>query len=356
MGGVDDRLGKLCAAAGFGAEGARAVDLFDGIVVPVLGAPAAWESDVADDRSPLELSVALAGPRVEVRALFEPQGREPTVAAQRAAALAFVERIASLPGVDLTRLRRLADVMLPEDVRGPFALWFSIVFVPDEAPHLKAYFNAQARGPAAALEVVEEALGLLELPRAWAALRARAFRPDARLDELKYLALDLSRSASARVKIYVRHHHASADELESLSFVSHARRGEARAFVVETCGDRPLVARAAATCHAFTADTDEPAATTVYVPVCAYARDDAVARDRLRAFMIAHDVDPSPYDRLLAAFANRPLDAGTGMQSWFALRRDAGRPRLTVYLATEARRVFIPGSVPAPSHVPGGAR
>ena len=35
------------------------------------------------------------------------------------------------------------------------------------------------------------------------------------------------------------------------------------------------------------------------------------------------------------------------MQSWIALRRYRGEPRLTVYLATEAGRVFPPGSVPA---------
>jgi hypothetical protein len=58
-------------------------------------------------------------------------------------------------------------------------------------------------------------------------------------------------------------------------------------------------------------------------------------------------MDSEPYRRVLVAFANRPLSAGVGLQSWVAFRRYQGVPRLTIYLACEVRRVFPPGSIPA---------
>jgi hypothetical protein len=65
------------------------------------------------------------------------------------------------------------------------------------------------------------------------------------------------------------------------------------------------------------------------------------------SYLKTHDMDDAPYRRVLAAFANRPLDAGVGLQSWVAFRRYRGVPRLTVYLGTETRCVFPPGTVPA---------
>lgn len=117
-------------------------------------------------------------------------------------------------------------------------------------------------------------------------------------------------------------------------------------------GDEALAVRAAATCSAFTAEASDgrPDATTLYVPVCAYARDDEVARARISGYMARRGVDPATYERIVRAFANRPLDRGVGMQSWCSVRTVRGRARFAIYLATEANRVFSPGMVPAPSH------
>ena len=115
-------------------------------------------------------------------------------------------------------------------------------------------------------------------------------------------------------------------------------------------GDAPLHERAAFTCHAFVAGFDNrPAAATTYVPVCAYARDDAAVRARVVDYMRDTGLDPSLYQSICDGYANRPLFAGVGMQSWVARRRHEGSVRLTVYLATEAMRVHTPGIVPAPT-------
>jgi hypothetical protein len=173
-----------------------------------------------------------------------------------------------------------------------------------------------------------------------------------KLDELKYFALDLSSEAQARVKVYVRHHAASPEDLEFASVPAHSHvPREALDFVRAMRGGHGrLHPRAAFTCSSFSGDADDrPVATTVYVPVCAYARDDERVHARVRQYLIEQGGDPTLYDSVLASYANRPLDAGVGMQSWVAMRRQDEQVRMTVYLATEANRVFEPGEVPAPT-------
>jgi hypothetical protein len=115
-------------------------------------------------------------------------------------------------------------------------------------------------------------------------------------------------------------------------------------------GDERLTSRAPFTCGSFLEELDDrPAATTLYVPICAYARDDEEARLRVRDYLVGQGSDPALYEAILRGFATRPLDAGVGMQSWVAHRRYEGRARLTVYLGTEALERHAPGAVPAPT-------
>jgi hypothetical protein len=346
----------LCTAAGLRDETDEAVQVFRSLSSPwgeaPLGQRSTWASEISDDHTPVELSVALGGEQTEVRVLFEAQGAEPVLGAFRTAALALTGRLEREFGADLGRFRAVEDLFVPADMEGPFALWHSVVFAPGRRPSFKAYLNAQARGPVGAESLVREALDRLGLGRAWAALERGPLRRGPYLDELKYLALDLSCEPRARVKVYVRHHHATSDDLEAAaSSAEDHLPGEARAFVRSMRGeDAPLAARAAFTCDAFVEGCAGPAAaSTIYVPVCAYARDDAEVRKRVGEYLGQKGLDPSLYQSICDGFANRPLEAGVGMQSWVALRRHPRAPRLTVYLGTEAYRVYAPGVVPAPT-------
>jgi hypothetical protein len=202
-----------------------------------------------------------------------------------------------------------------------------------------------------AQRLVEKALERLGMRDALQSLRDTGLRRGER-DEIKYFALDLSSDTSARVKIYVRHHDATALDLEvAASAAASYVPGETLGFVrAMRGGDERLHVRAPFTCSAFTEGHGaRPAATTVYVPVCAYANDDAAVRERIRAYMVERDIDTRGYESLVDGYANRPLDAGVGMQAWFAVRKHHGETRFTVYLATEANRVHAPGTVPAPT-------
>jgi pyrroloquinoline quinone (PQQ) biosynthesis protein C len=346
----------LCEGARYGSETAEVVETFRRIIAPWADVPlshrSGWRSDISDDGTPIEFSVTIEDGRPEVRVLFEVQGEEPTLKSQRAAGLAFLERVEREYGAELSRLRMIEDLFLAPDMSGTFALWSSIVFAPGEAPQFKVYLNPQARGLARSQALVEEALLRLGFPQAWPMLAHTALRRGPRLDEIKYFALDLGATKQARFKVYVNHHLATADELEiAASAAVSYTPGEATRFMRAMSGGvEQLVPRSAFTCSNFVSGgQDRPAATTIYVPVCAYARDDAAVRSRVAAYLREHSGDASTYEHILDAFANRPLETGTGMHSWVAIRRYQGELRFTIYLGIESRRVFGPGAIPAPT-------
>lgn len=349
------RFQMLCLASGLaGGDTARSVATFKALLSSAIPAraPLSWISEISDDNTPIEFSVAIANDEAEVRVLFEPQGKEATLAAYRAAGLALHDRLEHEFGADLQRFRQVQALFLPKDMAGPFAVWSSAVFAANLEPSFKTYFNAQAQGAKDAHSLVREGLSRLRLDDAWSVLSATVLRRGPYLDEVKYFALDLTSSPEARVKLYVRHHDATSEDLEiAASGAASYLPGEAHHFVSAMSGKRKrLDARAAFTCSSFAGGRhDRPTATTLYVPVCAYANNDHAVSRRIHDYLVGQGSDSRLYDRIIAGFANRPLDRGVGMQSWVAIRRHAGHARLTVYLAIEAIRVHPPGIVPAPT-------
>ena len=356
--GLARRLASLCASTGLSQETTSAADgVLRNLIVPwsrvedfARQSNDGWISEISDDNTPIEFSVTLSPAGSEVRVLFEPQGEAPTLAAHRASALRMHELLAERYAADLSRFRLVQDLFTPPEMQGPFALWSAVVFSDGKAPSFKAYFNPQARGVGGAVALVDEGLRRLGLTRAWRHLAATMARRGPYRDELKYFALDLSASEQARVKVYVRHHDATPEDLESAAAAAPASTpGEAQDFArAMGGGERRFKERATFTCAAFVSGRDDsPSATTQYVPVCAYALDDLEVEERVSSYLRARGMDDAPYRRMLNAFANRQLDSGVGLQSWVAFRRYQGVPRLTVYLGTETRRVFPAGSVPA---------
>jgi DMATS type aromatic prenyltransferase len=346
----------LCRAAGFGDESESVVHAFENLISPwgerLRAEGSEWPSEISDDNTPVEFSVAIADSGVDVRVLFEPQAERPVLADYRAAGLAFQERLEREFGASLERYRQIQELFLPEDMHGPFAIWSSAVFSRGRAPAFKAYLNPQARGAEQAPELVREGLERLGFSAAWENVSDTVLRRGRELDELKYFALDLTDDAEARVKVYVRHHCATAEDLEcAASLAESYTERETLDFVREMRGSgERLNERAPFTCSSFVGRAIErPAATTVYVPVCAYARDDAAVLERVRGYMRRQGFDSTLYENIVNGFANRRLSDGVGMQSWIALRRFGDSARMTVYLATEANRVHAPGTVPAPT-------
>jgi pyrroloquinoline quinone (PQQ) biosynthesis protein C len=105
-----------------------------------------------------------------------------------------------------------------------------------------------------------------------------------------------------------------------------------------------LRGRPPATCLSFVeGDDDRPAAVTHHFPVNGgYAPNDAVVAERVHDYLTRYGASPAAYDECFQAVAERPLDAGIGLQSYASLRRDTKGVRLTAYFPLE---LFEPGKI-----------
>ncbi|XXF76120.1 iron-containing redox enzyme family protein [Myxococcaceae bacterium GXIMD 01537] len=314
--------------------------------------PAPWGSDVCDDASPYELSVAIdARGKPQLRVLVEPMDLPASAAASRTAGRRLYDFLAGEPSVHLGRLHALEDLLLPEHARGPFAFWFAAGCTQGEAPEYKVYFHTQAQGPGRASRIAEEALQRLGFVKAWRSVAEVLGRRVDGLNELNFFALDLSHSEHARVKVYLRHHEATAEELDAVASVARYHRpGTIADFCRLMAGDAgPYTSKGAVTCLTFTDPADErPASATSYFPLSHYARTDLEARERVTRLLTDYGLDPAPYLGTLEACAQRRLDAGPGMHTYAALRWWDGVPRVTVYYSPEVYGALPPPPLPAP--------
>jgi DMATS type aromatic prenyltransferase len=345
-----EQLAALATASGLAAELPRMEQIF----TRLLGAAAsrtsltpAYPSDVVDDHTPYELSLALGGATPELRLLVETSDGDDSLVGRWRAARRAGEWLRDEHGADLRRLDVIADLFEPHGEHGLFALWHAIVFKPDAAPETKVYLDLRARGSALAPAILEEALDRLGLAAAYPRLMSDACRRGPVLDELVYFSLDLAAHDSARVKVYFRHHHAVAADVERvIGNLGGVEAGEITGFCETVLGDAgPYRARPLVSCWSFSGGGARPTGATLYAPIAYYVRDDAEAHARIQRWLGGQLMDVDRYDRSLAAFARRPLDRGVGMHSYVSFKRDANHPKLTCYLAPEAYQTFAPSSL-----------
>ncbi|MBN1206157.1 MAG: iron-containing redox enzyme family protein [Myxococcaceae bacterium] len=323
------------------------------------GATPPWPSDVCDDHSPYEVSVALDERGPQLRVLVEPMDAPPSLSANLAASMRLHKKLeqnlVQNLVVDLRRLRALEDLLLPPEIKGRFAAWYAAAFDRERAPSLKGYFNLGVQGPARAPQIAEEALHRLGFHKAWPTMARILGRREVGAEELVYFALDLAPGEGARAKLYFRHHSPTAAFLDEVASVA---RYHQPGFVAEFCrklsggGEGPYTSKGPVTCFSFTDPSDaRPTAATAYFPLSHHARDDAEARERITHYLQAQGLDTTPYLRTLEALARRPLEAGTGMHTYAAVRWQ-GKPRVTVYFSPE-----IYGTQPRlETHVAEGTR
>lgn len=337
-----ERLDALCHAVGFGAGDTRTVRrtferMSDSWGHRPLGEKPAWRSDITDDHTPFELSLAMEEGLPEVRFLLEAQGQPTTPRSCWEAGLALNERLRRELGVPLERFERVRALFEPVDARARFGLWHAVCVVPGGAPTFKVYLNPFARGPEGARALVREALERLGCAEAWHVLSTRAMRQGSG-DTPVYFSLDLSSHRAARIKVYLAHPEALAEELEDVMALGREYvPGEARDFCQQLQGTPSAftAARSTLTCLAFTSDEPgSPSSVTLHVPIRCHAAHDADALRRIRPLL--DTASRGLLERAVAALARRPLEDGVGLIQWVSLRRQGGGRRATFYLATEA--------------------
>jgi DMATS type aromatic prenyltransferase len=306
-----------------------------------LTAPRPWSSNVSDDTTPVEFSVAFdtTGGRA-IRVLGESVGMGD--------ARDFLNTIVDRYQLTTERFDAVQDLFLPHDERrGPFTMWYSLIFRPHAAPKVKIYLNPQISGPTMADSLVSEGLQRLNITDAFDQMIMHALTREK--DNFSFFALDLDDDALARVKVYVSHDSAGpADAERAARLVPGIDPMRIHEFCAILGGgnksfqDRPLISS-----YSFVeGGSGRPGNYSLYLPIRAYVPDDEVARARVLAIMAQYDIDGTELDRALAAVSRRPLRDGVGLIAHVSLRLGEFGSGITVYLSSEAYQVMPPRNRP----------
>jgi len=280
------QLSSLCRAVGFSEFDDEPIRLLRDLLGPVgtrpLSQPPAWDSDVADDATPAEFSVAFdEDGSATVRVLIEPVAAQPGLRTNMELSTRLVHSLAERFGFSLDQYHAISELFLPVEPRGRFC----------------------------------------------------------------FFSIDLHESVHPRVKVYLAHHAADAATVERAAQPTPGIEPGRLAEFCRLIGDgtglftrRPLISS-----YAFVAgDTDRPSGYTLYLPVRDYVPDDAAARARVIDLMARRGLDPTVLDRALNAVARRSLADGVGLIPHVSLRLGRLRPGITVYLCSEAYEIAPP--------------
>jgi DMATS type aromatic prenyltransferase len=309
--------------------------------------PRWYPSILSDDHAPYELSVTFCGTTPNTQLYLEAQdleaqGAPPSLRSNMKAGLALLDEISNRHDVSLDRLHAIQDLFLPEDPQGLFTILFGITWREAAPPRFKVYLNPQVRGAAASYELLQTAMDRLDFGHAWSAVRAHTSSADPALDEPMYLCLDLTSHAHARVKVYRRHYQATAHQVDEIAQVAASYHvGDAIEFFgVLSEHEGAFLSKPVITSLVFTeAVADRPSSVTLAFPLSSYVENDRVASERIVRCLGSYGLDPAPYRKMIARFAERPLEAANGIHAHASLKRQGDAPCVTVYLATEAYEV-----------------
>jgi Tryptophan dimethylallyltransferase len=341
---IGTQLRMLCDAIGLSpaAPLAGLRDLLGPAGERPLREPPLWPTDISDDHSPVEFSVACeANQAPTLRILGERMGALPDRRTNLRAALELVRTLTGRLGLSLDHFDSVRPVFLDRDPLADFALWFSMVYRPESPAELKVYLNPGTHGAARAPQLVSDALTRLGLAGAYATTLRYGVRPGElnRLDRFAFFALDLHDQPHSRVKLYLSHFDSDVAQLvRAASAVPGVDTGLVRDFLGAARCAGPLTRRPAVSGYTFVrGDTDRPSTYSLYLPIRDYVEDDEQARERVFAVLNRFGLDTAVIDRAIAAVARRPLDEGPGLIAHVSLRLAAHRPPgVTVYLSSEA--------------------
>lgn len=304
----------------------------------------AWVSDVSNDHSPVEYSLALDQRTgdVEVRFLIEAQPEENSLTALQASVSRLSEDIASeySETVSLDSLNAIRDLFLPENPEGTLVAWHSFA-MSKTLEKWKIYLNPHASGKINASRVTSEAMARLGLESSWALLES-IMSPD---DYVIYCALGLSRDPeNAEVKVYVAHPGASAMQIaEKHSAIDPESDSTAEILRFYNCmaggSSGPYHGKPPISCFAFKRENPLRVTRTALFPMDSYAAHDAEAQERVEAYMDAFSAPAAYRERYLKgidAVRRRSLETGRGIHSWVSLKmKPDGKRSNCFYLSPE---------------------
>jgi DMATS type aromatic prenyltransferase len=293
-------------------------------------------SFAANDQWPVELSFAFARTGAKLRVGIEEIAAGGDPLACRLAGQDLLRRLAKEADVNIDRYLAIEDLFFPTGTaapRGDFSLGHAVEFPPDGSAVLhKVYLNPGAGG-ATADATVTAAMDRLGLADAWSRVEhtLAALSLPTQAHEVHILALDLGSAPEARIKVYLRHHHTSAADIDTIASVAADHLPGAFEEILQAAFG-PSTARlekAPETALAFASGHDRPTSATLYCPMYPHLPNDAAARDRLVPLLNQSGISPDALEEVLRTVSG-PAPERHRRVSWFGYKRPED-PVVTVY-------------------------
>jgi DMATS type aromatic prenyltransferase len=298
----------------------------------------AWPSDITDDGTPIEMSLAFERGGVELRFLVEAMARPANAVSNWQAGLELNRQLAANFDADLARFEQVEDLFRPEaGQQARFALWHATGIRPSGEVAFRLYVNPSIRGPEMAGALVQQALARIDMSRAWPTVQ-HFLGPNSVYRPL-FFSLDFSSAPQARAKVYIEHSGASAEQVEALFTDPEERRKVRQWLSTMTRSPGPYAARPILTCLAFSQSSDV-VRKTVHIPVRCYTPNDAETVSRLASFLPPDQVEALTSG--LSAMIKRPLVLGRSGITYSSFRSEGDQVRVTTYLAPEFFAISAP--------------
>jgi tryptophan dimethylallyltransferase len=293
---------------------------------------ALWPSDITDDGTPFEFSLAFSEAQPKLRFLVESQVTSISEHSTWDAARELNARLEEDGLANLSRFAKIEDLFTPRaQCPARFSLWHASVLQASGDVLIKVYLNPAIHGEHRSRELVRSALLRLGHEASWDFLERRLRDEQSRI---VYFSLDLDSGSSARIKVYVGRQD-SAEGIERL--IAGDEKGEAGQAVrwieglagrTKGFDSRPLLA-----CFAFT-DPARPPRATVHVPVRCYQENDAASVRAISAFLSQENA--ATLESVTRYLAHLPLELSHGVITYASLRAGpTGATETTVYLAPQ---------------------
>lgn len=317
----------------------------------------AWVSDVSNDHSPFEYSLALSQQTgaSELRFLIEAQPKENSLAALQESTSRLTDDIAIQYGpakVSLDRFNLVRDLFLPSDADGKLALWHSFA-TSETLEKWKIYLNPLASKRHNSFNVTRQALERLGLVDSWELLDSMMTGGDYPI----YFALGLSPNPEdAEVKVYVAHCGASATQIaqKHVKMDPNSSVHAIEQFYSIMAGGSlgPYRGKPGLSCFHFkNKDPSRPVARTVLYPMDSYAASDTEAQERIENYMdaiTAPQLYRERYRNAISSVQRRPLEVGRGIHSWVGMKEKLdGKRSNTFYLSAELYGCLVDDGVSA---------
>jgi hypothetical protein len=308
-----------------------------------------WPTDITDDGTPFEFSLAFEGGTPDLRMLVESQTMPLSSASSWDAGLELNQRLEA-SGAHVVPFERVKGLFTPSaGPVGSFCLWHGAALKRDRTL-FKAYLNPQVHGSGAATGLIERALRRLGRADAWEFLSER-LNASERGKDIRYLSLDLEQSNAARIKVYL-----ASTTVESAERVARGSRNivpgdVAGTLSVLTGSSGPYWARPILTCLAFDEHRFAPK-TTLHVPVRCYLSSDEECRAKASTLLDAHAAETLA--RAIRALGGDPPAASSGVVTYVSVTPAQGGGRVTIYLAPRCFTVSASRALPTPGTKPSG--